>query len=172
MNRRQALKGIAVVSGGVLVFPSCEMLKEPIPVYDNLTIDRSQFDLITELANTLLPTKDLNITNPEPVNEFILTMVNDCSSLKDCELFVTGIKEFQLMLKEKYNKSITKLTREEQTDLFKTMSELKEDQKAQKLFFDSTLNYTKQHLKGSEYFLTKHLDWKFIPSGYDGCASI
>ncbi|MEM6965364.1 MAG: gluconate 2-dehydrogenase subunit 3 family protein [Bacteroidota bacterium] len=172
MNRRQALQGILVVSGGVILFPKCEMLRKPIPVYENLTIDRTQFNLIKDLANILLPIPDLEISNPEPVQEFVLTMVNDCVPLEDCELFVTGLKEFQLMLQEKYNKPLTKFTKEDQSDFFEMVSNLTEEQKALKTFFDATLNYTKQHFMGSEYFLTKHLDWKFIPSGYDGCASV
>jgi len=80
MKRRNALKSIVVVSAGTVIFPACQPTEEvpSIPVFDNLAIDKNQYNLLGELTEYLLPKKDLEIPTPEPTSEFILNMMNDC----------------------------------------------------------------------------------------------
>ena len=174
MKRRQALRNIVVVSAGVVIFPTCKTGDQPIPipVFDNLSIDRPQFNLIKELANTLLPLKDLEVPNPEPTNEFILNMVNDCHSTDDCEKYVAGLKEFNETIQENFNTTFTELLPEKKLEFLEYLSDIKDNKNPLKFFFDTTLGYTKQHFKSSDYFLTNHLDWKFLPGEYKGCEPI
>ena len=174
MKRRQLLKNIVVVSAGAIIFPTCQTADQPapIPVFDNLTIDRTQFNLIDELANLLLPLKDIEVTNPEPTNEFILNMINDCHPLDDCEKYVAGLKEFGETIQENFETPFSDILPEKKLEFMEYLSELKDETSPLKFFFDTTLGYTKQHFTGSEYFLTNHLDWKFIPGDYKGCEPI
>ena len=172
MKRRQALKRIVVVASGAVIFPACNLGKEPIPVYSNLEINRKQFNLIAELADAILPKGDLEITTPEPTNEFILNMVNDCQDEEGCMNFVEGIKQFGPFLKEKYQSSIKKLDASKRQELFSYFSGSEIKEKNIQHFLQSVFRYTKQHFTSSEYFLTKHTDWKFIPGDYQGCVPV
>jgi hypothetical protein len=174
MKRRQVLRSIVVISAGVVIFPTCKPTEQsiPIPVFDNLSIDKTQFNLLEELANLLLPIKKLEVTNPEPTNEFILNMVNDCHSTDDCEKYVEGLKEFNETVQENFNTTFSELESDKKLDFLEYLSEIKNKKNPLKFFFDTTLRYTKQHFTGSDYFLTNHLDWKFLPGEYKGCEPI
>ena len=175
MKRRQVLKSIVVVSSGLIIFPACKGNQPPIPVYGNLSIDRSQFELIQNLAEAILPKNGLEITNPEPVNEFILTMVNDCYTLDQCKKYVAGLKAFQGLVEEKHKNDFSKIGAEKQLEVFNYLKDLEapeEPEEAAKFFFDTTHRLTIQHFTGSEYFLTQHLEWKFVPGPYEGCVAV
>lgn len=174
MKRRQALRNIVVVSAGVVIFPTCKPTEQPIPipVFDNLSIDRTQFNLIEEFANILLPLENVEVSNPEPTNEFILNMVNDCHPVDDCEKYVEGLKEFNETIQENFNTTFTELAPDKKLEFLEYLSEIKDNKNPLKFFFDTTLRYTKQHFTGSDYFLTNHLDWKFLPGDYKGCEPV
>ena len=174
MKRRNALKSIVVVSAGAVIFPTCQPEEKeiPIPVFDNMAIDRNQFYLLEEIAEYLLPKKDLEISTPEPTNEFILNMMNDCHSTDDAQKYVSGLKQFSHLIQSNFNIPFTEVGADKKEELFEYISEMKNNQSPLKFFFDQTLHFTKQHLVGSEYFLTNHLDWKFLPGEYKGCEPI
>ena len=175
MKRRQLLKNIVVISSGLVIFPACDFGKTAMPVYDNLSLDKDQFQLISTLADSILPKGELVVTNPEPTNEFILTMVNDCYSVEDCEQYVTGLKAFRSMAETKYNKVFSKLDKEKQVEFLKAVASSEDPSEpamAAKFFLDTTRRHTLQHFTGSDYFLSKHTDWKFIPGDYEGCVPV
>jgi len=174
MKRRNLLKSIVVVSAGVVVFPRCktEPAEDPIPVFDNLAIDENQFNLLQEISERLLPKQNLDIVTPEPTNEYILNMINDCHSLEESQRYVNGLNQFSNLIQANYNKPFTELTPDIIENLFEYLSEIKNKKNPLRFFFDTTLGYTKNHFMGSEYFLTKHLDWKFLPGEYKGAEPV
>ncbi len=176
MNRRQVIKGIVVVSSGALIFPACNFLEEPMPVYDRLMIDKSEFNLIGDLAEAILPVKKHKIKTPEPTREFILTMINDCLKVEDCEKYVAGLKAFVLFVNEKYQKVFSKTDTATQQEIFKhfavpVVKRGKTPPKIEdpvKFFVNTTREYAILHLKRSEYFMTNQLEWSFVPKKWDG----
>lgn len=174
MKRRNALKSIVVVSAGAVIFPACQPTEKeiPIPVFDNMAIDKTQFNLIEEIAEYLLPKKDLNIPTTESTNEFILNMMNDCHSTDDAQKYVAGLKQFTHLIESNYNTPFAEVASDKKEKLITYIAEMKNGQNPLKFFFDKTLYFTKQHFVGTEYFLTKHLDWKFLPGEYKGCEPV
>lgn len=174
MKRRNALKSIVVVSAGAVIFPACQSAEvEPaIPVFENLTLDKNQYNLMEALSEYLLPKKDLFVTNPERTGDFILNMMNDCYSVDDGEKFVAGLKQFTHLIQSNFNTDFKEIAPEKKEEIITYIAEMNNSQNPLKFFFDKTLYYTKQHFVGSEYFLTKHLDWKFLPGEYKGCEPV
>ena len=196
MKRRDLLKSIIVVSAGTVIFPACEMFREPLPVYSNLTLNREEFNLIGLLSDAILPKGELVVENPETTSEFILTMVNDCYEKEDCEKYVAGLKNFMQLTQGKYNNTFPKLEKAQQLEFLTAVPEMKEEPKtepnvanqenttepmekplftkleATQFFYGTTRWLTIKHFTGSEYFLTNHLDWKFVPGNYNGKVEI
>ncbi len=176
MQRRQALRNIIVVSAGAIIFPHCKMEPAPLQGYKNLMLNVDEFKFIGDLANSILPKGDLPIETPEPVQEFILNMVNDCMPLEDCKKYVAGLRGFISLAKEKYDSSFSKMTKENQLALFNSLNEKTEETDPEKVsiwesmqsFTDLTKRFTVQHFTGSDYFMTNHLDWQFLPGEYNG----
>ena len=172
MKRRNLLKSIVVVSAGAVVFPRCKPAEDSGPVFDNLAIDTNQFNLLQEITERMLPKQDLEINTPEPTSEYILNMMNDCRSLEESERYVNGLNQLTNLIQVNYNKSFTELDQPTIQKLFNYLSEIKDKKNPLKFFFDTTLWYTKNHFTGSEYFLTKQMDWKFLPGEYNGCEPV
>ena len=174
MKRRNLLKSIVVISAGAVVFPRCKPTENEsaIPVFDNLSIDTNQFNLLQEISEQMLPKNGIEITTNEPTNEFILNMVSDCSSTEESERYVKGLSQLADLIQVNYNTSFTELPKEKKQSLFQYLSDIKDMKNPLKHFFDTTLYYTKEHFVGSEYFLTKQMDWKFLPGEYKGCEPV
>ncbi|MEL6865721.1 MAG: gluconate 2-dehydrogenase subunit 3 family protein [Bacteroidota bacterium] len=174
MNRRQVLQSIVVASAGMIVYPACQPgTKEPVmPSYDNLVIDLDEFQMIQELSHALLPLDGVEAPTPEPVYEFILTMVNDCYQPAQAEKYVDGLKRFQEIILENYQVGFKELSAEQRKEFLDYLYQSSDRQSPVKFFFDTTLQLSKQHFTSSEYFLKEQLDWKFLPGEYKGCEPI
>jgi hypothetical protein len=79
MQRREALKSLAILTGGAVLIPSCNFEKEDIlAAYSNLQITSSLQTLLGEIANAIIPPAQLKGAADLAVQDFILVMVNDC----------------------------------------------------------------------------------------------
>src|ERR1700749_4407209 len=111
MDRRTVIKNLALVVGGAVLLPSC--LRKDGTSYvqlKHITLDGDQQQLIADVADTIIPktttpgAKDLNLP------AFVLKMVDDCYKKKDQQTFITGLSQFDDMVKKKYNNSFSDLT--------------------------------------------------------------
>lgn len=77
MNRRQLLKQIAVISGGIALLPACASNE----------INTQQ--VLTDLSEKILPG-----ANEIGAPQFILRMVNDCFPKEEQDTFYRGLRKF------------------------------------------------------------------------------
>ena len=77
MNRRQLLKQIAVLSGGIALLPACA----------DTAVNAQQ--VLSELSEKILPG-----ANAIGAPQFILRMVNDCLPKEKQESFFRGLRKF------------------------------------------------------------------------------
>ena len=60
MDRRKALKNLGLISGGLLVLPSCDFSKENVSrVMNNLELTDSQESLLKNLVEAYIPETDI-----------------------------------------------------------------------------------------------------------------
>lgn len=170
MNRRKAIRNIAIISSGVVLLPACEI--ESLPVYENLTLDRQQLDLINWLTSAILPKEGLEIPTPESTSDFVLTMLNDCYSPEDIHKYLAGSKIFMQYVKDEYGTSHTNLNPEQSILLFSKIMKSDLLPESLKYFLATTKQLTVRHFTTSEYFLKNHLDFEFAPGRYLGCAPV
>lgn len=173
MKRRTALQSMVAVSAGVALLPACNFFQEPLKVYSNIPLDRTQRGLIHQLSKAVLPTDGIEgFSTPEPTLDFLLTMLNDSYPKEDIEKYLAGVKGFQLFVQENFNTSFEKLQPDQLKELFTNLSSTEEVPDTLKYFFNTTNHLTKRHFTTSEYYLKNYTDWEFAPGRYEGCVEI
>lgn len=170
MKRRDALRSLALLTGGLVLVPSCDFSKEDIlSAYQNLEITPSLKKLLAEIADTIIPAGNLKGAADIEVQDFILVMVNDCLSEEAQQTFMAGLKGFEDFSKKSKGNKFNKLNQEQkETLILEGLSTEEESQKAIKDFLQTTKRFTIQGFMASEYMQTEVKPYSLIPGDYKG----
>lgn len=180
MNRRIALRHLALISGGLALIPSCDFSSDDIlAAYENLKVTASQKQLLGDISNTIIPAGELKGALELEVPDFILVMVNDCMTSENQALFSTGLAVFPEFAKTTSGKKYNMLSTKEKEDLIQTGIDLKPEDipeggrdKAISYFLNTTKRLTMQGYMASEYIQTEVIPYSLIPGPYNGAALI
>ncbi|UZD21305.1 gluconate 2-dehydrogenase subunit 3 family protein [Algoriphagus halophytocola] len=174
MNRRIALRHLALISGGLALIPSCDFSSDDIlAAYDNLKVTNSQKQLLGQLSDTIIPSGELKGALDLEVQDFILVMVNDCMKKEDQELFSQGLAAFPAYAKKSAGAKFENLEARQKEDLIQNGLELEgEDNRAVSYFLNTTKRFTMQGYMASEYIQTEIIPYSLIPGRYNGAALI
>ena len=170
MKRREAIRNVILVSAGFTLLPSCDF--ETFKVYENVPLEKEHYQLIRLLQNIILPKKEIQIKSPETPLNFSLTVLNDCFKMEDIQEYLAGLNDFQLYLTEKKQKPFKKLEPTEQLDFLTDALEGEDTTDALKYFIETNKELAVKYFTQSEYFLTTHLEFEFVPGRYIGCATV
>ncbi|SHO61993.1 gluconate 2-dehydrogenase subunit 3-like protein [Algoriphagus zhangzhouensis] len=176
MNRRHALRHIALISGGLALIPSCDFSSDDIlAAYEKLKVTASQKELLGVVSNTIIPSGEIKGALDIAVPDFILVMVNDCYTEEAQGKFVNGLKAFPefagsgfagLSVKEREAKI------QEGLSLEGDDSEAGQKQKDIAFFLNNTKRLTIQGYMASEYIQTEVIPYSLIPGPYNGAVLI
>jgi len=180
MNRRIALRHLALISGGLALIPSCDFSSEDIlAAYENLQVTPSQKQLLGSISDTIIPAGELKGALELEVPDFILVMVNDCMSEENQKLFSNGLSAFPDYAKNMAGKRYDKLSTKEKEDLIQAGIDLEpaenpegEKDKAISYFLNTTKRLTMQGFMASEYIQTEVIQYSLIPGPYNGATLI
>ena len=194
MNRRTLIKNLALVAGGTVLLPSCLKSTGQASVHlKHLNINADQEKLIADICETIIPktntpgAKDLNLPR------FVLKMVDDCTKKKDQIAFMTGLGEFNELVKKKHNNNFSDLSPKEReqvlADLEKSGKPAAEQSRGIKpvsesgksldvvkkkpdvppltLFYNTIKQQTIFGYTNSQYFMTKQIVYELIPGRYN-----
>lgn len=187
MERRDALKALAILTGGAVLVPSCNFLKEDILVaYKNLQVTPSLQQLLAAVADTIIPAGQTKGAADLAVQDFILVMVNDCFDAEQQKKFMQGLTGFNDYSKKVGDKSFAKLSAEEKTKViqtglamtidpnFKAPADEDEDEKTEREneqavpdFLKIAKRLTIQGFMMSQYIQTEVKPYKLIPDQYE-----
>jgi hypothetical protein len=187
MERREALKALAILTGGAVLVPSCNFFKEDILVaYKNLQVTPSLQQLLALVAETIIPAGKTKGAADLAVQDFILVMVNDCLDAEQRKKFMQGLNGFNDYSKKVGDKSFSKLTPEEKTKVVETGLTMKtdpdfkapanedEDDKTEREneesvpdFLKITKRFNIQGFMMSQYIQTEVKPFKLIPDHYE-----
>jgi hypothetical protein len=174
MQRREALKSLALLTGGAVLIPSCNFEKEDIlAAYSNLQITPSLQTLLGEIANTIIPPAQLKGAADLAVQDFILVMVNDCLDTNQQTQFTKGLQEFNAFSKKSGGGNFSKLELAEKekvviAGLAIAADTTDENQKAVREFLSIAKQFTIQGFMMSEYIMTEVKPYSLIPGRYNG----
>jgi hypothetical protein len=171
MDRRTAIRNIVIASAGTLLIPSCSKIKTINFLSEGkLLLDSEHKVYLAKISESFLPIQGISekIGKPE---DFILTMLNDCSAPKDIQQFAKGFEQYKALMKESKLKM-------ESSDLEKALPIVENILKSEPLkeelifFINTTKNISIHHLTSSEYYMTEYLGYKLVPGAYEGCVDI
>jgi len=181
MDRRRALKGFLLFGGGAAAvaagFKGYQWYRKP-----NLQHLADYKTLIAELAETIIPRTDTPGAKDAGVQDYIITMIQDCTPTKLQNKFMDGLEDVQHYAQAQYSRSFLECSKEQRHNVLAHFE--KRDRQysglagkvQRKLFGDSffvTLKkYTVQGYCTSIQGATQGLAYDYIPGRYQGCATL
>ena len=169
MLRREALKNIGLITGGVFFLPySCDL--NPDFIYSNFPkLKRKEKSLIASICEVILPSDKRNFPTPENRIHFVLTMINDCLDKNQRNKFSSGFKAFQLALTSEGQKNFEDILPNEQEIFILKSFEVKKDKIL--IFLEYLKEFSLIHFETSENYMKKYLKFEFMPGRYLGKVS-
>jgi hypothetical protein len=181
MNRRHALRHIALISGGLALIPSCDFSKEDIlAAYENLKITATQKALIASISDSIIPAGEIKGALDLAVPDFILVMVNDCFTKENQEKFTAGLEAFPDYAEKTTGKKFADLSgKEKETFLLQGLAVTGDENTPEGkvltqvgYFLSSIKRFTIQGYMASEYIQTEIIPYSLIPGEYNGAVLI
>ena len=120
MNRREALQRVALLLGGAISTPVLQAVLSgcrPSAQYTPRTLKPTQFDVVTSIADSIIPATETPGAKGVGVPEFIDLILTDCYSPKDRDRFLTGLAAFEEQFQQKLGKTFLQANPKEQTEI-------------------------------------------------------
>jgi len=178
MDRRKALMNLGILTGGMVLLPSCDFTEEQVSLSLNkLKITASEEALMKELVSCIIPEGDLPGAASLHVHDFVWIMVDDCMSEENQSMFLNGLKDFDNHIEKITGNSFYSLNQKEReealnaliTDSTESTEATPEDLK---LFVSTTKRFTAFGYMKSEYIMMEIMPYKLIPGTYGSCEII
>ncbi|MDP5139452.1 MAG: gluconate 2-dehydrogenase subunit 3 family protein [Spirosomaceae bacterium] len=169
MNRRKALKNVALTFGTALSLPAWAngWTPESLPKITNFKPAESA--LLNQLVEALIPKTDTPGAGEMGIEKFVMAMVNDCTSNAQKSVFMTQLGSVDSFAKKNFGKSFSGISASEKTAVLDAIS--KSEEEAWKSFFGMLKRYTVQGYQSSEYVMYKN-GFQFAPGFYSGCVDL
>ena len=180
MNRRIALRHLALISGGLALIPSCDFSSDDIlAAYDKLKVTASQKALLGDISNTIIPAGEIKGALDLEVPDFILVMINDCYTTENQALFTKGFAAFPDYVTTSVGSKFEKLDTKKKEEVIQAGTKLEggdteegQTNKAISYFLNTTKRFTIQGYMASEYIQTEVIPYSLIPGEYNGAVLI
>lgn len=173
MNRRIAIRNMALILGSAAVLPSCLSDKgKPVVQLKHLKIDAEQETLVNNLAETILPKTETPGAMDLGINLFVFKMIDDCYDKEHRANFITGLGDFAAEAKKQLGKSFNDSTAKERTEFVSGIDKKSKDEKHKdntKLmaFYRMVKDQTVFGYTTSKYFMTKQIVYELVPGRYN-----
>ena len=178
MDRRDAVKSVAILMGGVLsastlsvMLDSCNTtLKKGNGI--NFTDDEKK--MVSRMSDIIIPKTDTPGAVDAGVPAFIVMMMQECYPDADQQQFHAGLAAFDKLCHDQYNNHFLKLSPDKQetavADLDKMVLDKKGQQDNDLDFYRKLKELTLLGFFTSEPGATETLRYVQIPGRYDGCV--
>lgn len=186
MNRREILKQMAILSGGLMLVPSCDFSRQDIMLaYDNLEVSEEQKAILQKLCNTIMPS-DTTYKGAEELelSDFVLVMVNDCYSRENQKNFTKGLKSLSQYAEAQTRQNFLGLTQDLAEELLRDILQHPEieDENMEnpdaisfeqvRYCVDTSKSLTIQGYMASEYIMKEVMPYQLIPGPFHGKVPI
>lgn len=180
MKRREAIKNTALLMGGLLststfsiIMEGCSSPAQKIHIGKAKEFTEGEKDMITAMANQIIPDTDTPGAVKAGVPEFIIGMIQDTFPEEDQNNFHTGLKTFDSWCNDQNGNDFTQLSNDQQEEAVRALDELilgpntegSEDLSFYRTFKELTLLGFFTSKTGA----TETLRYVQIPGDYKGC---
>lgn len=178
MDRRKALKHLGILSGGMVMFPSCDFTEEKVSfTLNKLKITASQEALMKELVESIIPQDNLPGAGNLKVHDFVWIMVDDCLQIDIQHSYLKGMSHFNKRVQEITGQSFLKSKQQDRIRALDSIvnSEAKpSDQVSRDIlnFVEITKSFTIVGYMKSAYIMTEIMPYSLVPGSYGTCETI
>ena len=149
--------------GGIIALPDILRAHEnPTILNLNFSLTGVQDDVLSEMADTIIPTTDTPGAKAAGVPDFIKKMLADCYEKKDSDAVKEGLDKLEADAVAKYGKGFSKITNEERIAM------LKEVEATKSAFWRIMKDLTVTGYFTSEIGCTQALRYEQVPGKYIG----
>jgi len=169
MNRRQAIKRTALLSGG-MVFLKYSLLGQAssLPIPDGSTFGPNEERILQLVVDTMIPTTDTPGAKDLGVDQFVLLMVNDCHSEKDQIAFYSGLHSMDAFVEKGFGQSFASCDIDTRIEALNSVNKKSYASPELQAFIQIAKSRTIQGYLESKYVMTEVIPHKMIPDPYDG----
>ena len=169
MERRIAVKQMALIAGGLLALPAwANAWTKASVAADHAILDPTQAEILTEVIDTLIPASDTLGAKALNVPDFVQKMLADCYEPAVQQNVKEGLDALQSIAKADFGQSFATCDTTQRLDLLRKMQAAPEANR--KEVYALIKNLTIQGYTTSEYVMTKFLNYNMVPGHYHGCV--
>ena len=178
MDRRNALRNLGIITGSIVLLPSCDFSEEKASlVLNKLSIKASEESLMKELVSCIIPEGTILGAASLNVHNFVWIMVDDIMKEEEQNRFLNGMKAFEPFVKKSNGKSFTALNQEQREDVLVGILNLNiEDENSTEkdlnFFVSQSKRFTSYGFMQSEYIMKEIMPYSLIPGTYGPCETI
>jgi hypothetical protein len=171
MQRRVALKNLALVAGSLISLPSWangwskNSVESPHPY-----LTTSQDELLAEVVETIIPATNTPGAKELGVHTFLQKMVADCFEKSAKDTLAKGLDTVEATAKQRFTKSFAACDATQRTEILQAME--RSTDAGQKGFFGLVKGLTIRGYMSSEYVMTNITKFEFVPGRYHGCVPV
>ncbi len=187
MDRRTALRNIALTTGGITLLARCGFGEERVPIaLNNLNVTVEQEDLLREIAGVIIPETEIPGAETLEVHNFIWVMADDCMEKEDQERFMKGLSHFNPLLSHDRDTDFTSIEPADRAGVLTYIMELDEsyevpaDEEGNPEFDPEAVKYALGRIKGftiqgfmqSQYVMENEMPYRIVPGPAKGCVDV
>lgn len=173
MQRRTALKSLAVIVGGVIIIPSCLHKESESSIkYHNINISGDDEKILAEFGETLLPAGKTPGSKDTYAHLYALRMIDDCTEKEVQQSFQNGLANFKQKAENEFGTSFIKATPSQRLQLLNELEKKKEAKNDDAVFYTTLKNHIMRGYLNSKPVLGDILNYKLIPKSYNGAAPL
>ncbi|WP_338877001.1 gluconate 2-dehydrogenase subunit 3 family protein [Spirosoma sp. SC4-14] len=170
MQRRSAIKNVALAFGGLISLPAWASGWTPDSIGTVSTLLPTEEDLLADIVETIIPETSTPGAKSLKVHQFVMRMIQDCYG----EPAQTGLKQGLVVVddtaKQAYSKAFADCDSMQRLDTLTKLASLPDP--LGKQFVDMVKNLTIQGYTSSEYYMVNQLKFNMAPGFYHGCVPI
>ncbi len=165
MERRAAIRSLIVITGGLIVFPSCKNTPgKASVVLKNIQINAEEEQLLAEIASALIPATDIPGAKETGAHLFTLKMVDDMYEKEIQKNFMDGLKQFEADTKKQFGSSFADCTSDEKQKMLLAIEDKKGYSREVIDFYAIMKERTIQGYLNSKYVMTNIIKYELIPT--------
>ena len=171
MNRRKALKTLAIASGGLITLPfwmGCGTDDKPATHLTSFSSKEQK--LIAAIADTIIPAGDSIGALSMEVDKFLQKLIDDCYKKDVQDNVKIQLGALDTSAKGSYKKSFADCSQGHRQQLLLSFSLSVDKQK--KDFFNLMKSETIRGFATSKEVMEKYLNYKIAPGHYFGCVNV
>ncbi|MET3125419.1 hypothetical protein ABID42_000507 [Arcicella rosea] len=171
MQRRSAIKNLALTIGGTIVLPAWANAWSKESIQSGaFKITYAQETLLAEIVETIIPKTDTPGAKELGADKFILKMVADCYDKKSQDIFAKGMVSVDELSKKENGKTFIESDAKQKLEVLKKMSTSPNSD--EKGFVQLVKGLTIDGYLVSEYVMTNLRIFEMVPGRYHGCVPI